>query len=189
MSSPSTITSVASTPSVSETTTTIPAPLAQPTDLKGTLSLATTTLFADVSTAATLTLTNVSDHPVSVSTSYTSRNLGIWIGYYDYTVFNLAPDQATLNPGQQRTFATTISGDIALAGGARVSAAIISQIPAEDVASPLLLPGVPSIPVTIVPPGTAPGQPLDPVFGHWKVEMSANKTQVARGNGVIVHAN
>jgi hypothetical protein len=141
------------------------------------------------SITVTLTLTNASDHPVSVSTDFGTRSLGVWIGYNDFALFNVAPAQATMTPGQRRTFVTTISANITLAGGASLSAALITQTPVEDVADPNALSGVASIPITIVPPGTAPGQPLDPVLGTWKVDMSADATQVIRGNGVIVHAN
>jgi hypothetical protein len=50
------------------------------------------------------------------------------------------------------------------------------------------LPGVPIVPISVVPPRWAPGQPLDPSQGQWLARVSAEPTAVATGERLVVHA-
>ena len=51
------------------------------------------------------------------------------------------------------------------------------------------LEGVPSVAVTIVPPGWVPGRPLEPSQGTWKAEVSADPAQGVAGEPLTLHVN
>ena len=175
---------------VTPTTTTIAPPIAQAGDLSGTLALASTTVVAEQPTGMFLTVQNTSGHAVSLY-SPTGTYLGVAMqGYASTTTANadVVTPPATLAAGETRTFAATITPPPEMVGAATISAAILHGYVHFDPAVEYALSGVAPVAITVVPPGTTPGQPLDPSLGKWTAVMSADATEVSVGGTVAVHA-
>ena len=194
-SEPATTRSTESTPlsppgTVDSTTTTVPLPVAQPTDLTGTITLASTVLMVGQPATVTLTLRNVSDHPVSLPRD-ALLNVGVSMPFDVCAGFDFASDPglATLAAGEERSFTTTLTPVSRLIGSAQISAGFLTGVPMFfDCGPQPVLDGVPPVTVSVVPPGWTPAQSLDPAQGKWSVEMSADATEVAVGDSVVVHA-
>jgi hypothetical protein len=172
------------------TTTTIAPPIAQAGDLSGTLAPAGTTVVAEQPTGVFLTVQNTSGHAVSLS-SASGTYLGVAMqGYGSTTTANadVVTPPATLAAGETRTFGASITPPPEMVGAATISAAFIQGYLHVDAAVAYALSGVPPVAITVVPPGTTPGQPLDPSLGKWTAVMSADATEVTAGGTVAIHA-
>jgi hypothetical protein len=111
-------------------------------------------------------------------------------GYASTTTANadVVIPPATLAAGETHTFAATITPPPEMVGAATISAAILQGYVHFDPAVEYALSGVAPVAITVVPPGTTPGQPLDPSLGKWTAVMSADATEVNAGGTVAVHA-
>jgi len=185
-----TIATPITTPAGGGTTPTTPVPEAQPADLTGTITVASTTWVADQPTLVALTLQNVSGHPVAFPKDIL-RLVGLYIDYFDATQFP-SNTQAPLAPGEQRTFSTTLTPRPELIGALSISAGYLQG----DVGRPVQIgarltdsfPGVAPVAITVVPPGWSTGDPLDPARGSWTVALTADSTTVTSGGTVRFHA-
>jgi hypothetical protein len=159
-------------------------PEAQAADFDGTLQVESTTLVATEPMPVTLTLRNITDHVVWVPDL---RTIGAYLGFFAAT--GMTESRTLFAPGESRTFTSTITANPALIGNARLSAAVMSGV-ALDFGTIVneYLSAVPPIDVTVIPPGWAPGQPLDPSQGTWSVELSSDVDQISFGDSLIVHA-
>ena len=188
---PTTTTTPDTTPGIDGApTTTTPAvapPLAGAADLQGTISIQST-LVAEEATPLTLTVRNVSDHAVSLEDGWPDI-LGVAIeGNYLATGGGGTNDHSTLAAGEQVSFDQTITPWDEAVGPARISAAILRSSFMTRLTGVLYrLPGVPSVPITVIPPGTVPGEPLDASLGQWGAELTTDSTTVAAGDPVVVH--
>jgi hypothetical protein len=169
------------------TQTTNPLPVAQPSDLMGTISLAGTTLVAGQPTTVGVTLRNVSDHTITLTRSWDTWP-GIYIDFFDNAGLEGVDLNAPLAAGQERTFTATITPRPEIVGTARIFAAYIRGV-VMDVGGYVdaTLEGVPSVTVTILPPGWTPGEPLEPSQGKWKAEISADAAPVVAGDPLTLH--
>jgi hypothetical protein len=180
------------------TTTIAPIPLARAGELTGSLTLAGTTLIADQPSPVTLSVRNATDHPVSLASAPDAMELGVSLDGYDIStttspdaaspVFN-QPGDATLAVGEERVFRMTITPPPEMVGAATMTAALLQFFMEVEPAAVYVFAGVPSIPIMAVPPGNSPGQPLDPALGNWKAVLSADSTEVAAGDVVLIHAD
>ena len=160
---------------------------ALPTDLTGTITLASTTWHAEQPQPVTLTVRNVSDHPILLPVGPVW--IGLYVDYVDNVLWGSPDSNPPLGPGEERSFTATITPRSDSIGTARISAAFLRGIVMDYGAGPEpFLPGVPSIPILIAPPDWTSAQPLDPAMGKWNVVMSADATEVAAGSSVVVHA-
>ena len=189
---PTTTSTPGTTPGTGGTTTTVPGiepPLAGAADLQGTISIPST-LIAKEATPLTLTVRNVSDHAVSLYDGW-AKYLGVAIeGNYLVTGGGVPDDRSTLAAGEQVSLDQMITPWSEAVGPAKISAAFLFfSFMTRDTSVMYYVPGVPSVPIMVIPPGTVPGQPLDPSLGQWKAEMSADSTAVAVGDTVVVHVD
>jgi hypothetical protein len=184
-----TITTPITSPAVGGTTPTTPVPEAQPGDLTGTITVASTTWVADQPELVSLTVQNVSGHSVSFPKD-TSRLVGLYIDYFDTTGF-ASDTQAPLAPGEQRTFAATITPRPQLIGAVSISAGYLQFGVGRPVEIGATLgdafPRVAPVAITIVPPGWSTGDPLDPARGSWTVALTADSTTVTSGGTMTFH--
>ena len=162
------------------------------------LTLAGTTLIAGQPTPVILSVRNATDHPVSLFSAPDAMELGVSLAGYDIStvtspdatspVFS-RPGAPTLAVGQERAFTMTITPPSEMVGAATMSADLLKFFMEVDPAVVYVFAGVPSIPIMVVPPGTSPGEPLDPALGKWKAALSADATEVAIGGSVMIHAD
>jgi len=174
-------------PVVGGTTPTAAVPEAQPADLTGTITVASTTWVADQPALVSLTVQNESGHPVAFPKD-TSRLVGLWVDFHDTELF-ASNTQAPLGPGEQRTFAATITPSAALIGDNElVQAGYLQGVAMYDGANLAdAFPGVPPVTITVIPPGWSHGDPLDPAQGSWEVALAADTTTVPPGGTVTFH--
>jgi hypothetical protein len=176
----------ATAPAVGGTTPNSPVPDAQPADLAGTITVASTTWVADEPALVALTVQNVSGHPVALPTEI-NRSVGLYIDTYDATFFGSNP-QAPLAPGEQRTFLATITPRPELIGAASISAGYLQSVVIRGGAIVMdAFPGVAPVAITVVPPGWSTGDPLDPARGSWTVALTADTTTVPSGGTATFH--
>jgi hypothetical protein len=170
---------------------------AQPGDLAGTIGLATTDLPVsplDVHfIAVSLTIRNVSDHPISILNLEGVGRLEVMIDIPNEPgdLEALVSELPSLAPGEQHTFLSSFDVDCpCLIGPARAIARIYvpTSAPSDADPHPENLVGVPPVPVEIVPPGWTEGDPPDTTQGKWQVEMSADAAEIPEDGAVVVHA-
>ena len=159
-------------------------PQAQAEDFEGTLQVESTTLVATEPMSVTLTLRNVTDHAVWVPGF---QPIGAYLGFFSAT--GMTAGDELFAPGQTRTYASTITAAPSLIGSASLFTAVVRGIP-MDFGTIVVdyLAGVPPVAVTVIPPGTEPGAPLDPSQGSWNIELSSDVDQAAPGESFVVHA-
>ena len=167
----------------------IPAVPAQSTDFTGTIALANTTLTAEQATPLTLTLRNVSNHPVWLVSGLEvfgangpRGNVG-----FDGALF---PTHTTFAAGEERTLTTSITPRPEMMSASSLSLALHLGGLALDLAAwaKPVLPGVPTVTVSVVPPGHTPGAALDPSQGQWLASVSSEPTAVVTGDPLVLHA-
>ncbi len=176
-------------------------PLAQLDDLQGTLTVPPT-LVAGSSAPFTLTVRNVTDHSIRwpFVAPFGGPILGLWTDGVEPANRTAAPyvdvlqvhdgEQFLLAAGQTQTFTSQINAYPEQIGPAVVSLELITinDLRHGSVGTHDAMPGVPSVPVTILPPGWTEGQPLDPAQGKWTARMSTGATDVRIGDTVTVFA-
>jgi hypothetical protein len=174
-------------PLTGATTPTVPIPEAQPGDLSGSITLASTTWVASQPALVSLTVQNVSGHPVAFPRSI-DRLVGLHLDFHN-TVLFASNAQAPLGPGEQRTFAGTITPGGELIGGTQLlQAGYLQDVVLYDGANlGDAFPGVPPVTITVIPPGWSPGDPLDPAQGSWEAALTADSTTVTSGGTVTFH--
>jgi hypothetical protein len=101
---------------------------------------------------------------------------------------NVVTPPATLAAGETRTFAATVTPPPEMVGAATISAAFMQGYIHMDPAVAYALSRVAPVSITVVPPGTTTGEPLDPSLGKWTAVMSADATEVTAGGTLAVHA-
>ena len=157
-------------------------PEAQAGDFEGSIQVASTTLTATQPMSVTLTIRNISDHAIYVAGN---RPIGVFLGFYSAT--GMTGSVALFAPGETRTYTSTINATPALIGTEQLSAAVLTAMPPGLGTNPTILAGVPPVDVTVVPPGWAPGRPLDPSLGHWNISLTTDVSQVVVGDPLVVH--
>ena len=164
-------------------------------DLVGTITPTTTTLVDEQVATIALTVRNVSDHTVTV-TDGGNETIAIQITgpEPDDTMFvrwdfEHHPGEQSLAPGAQRTFNFAFVPFRGFVGPATIAAGLFHGVPRQLFLTPTYyFTGVPTVAVTVAPPGVVPGGPLDAAQGAWNVAMSADASSVRVGDTVVVHA-
>jgi hypothetical protein len=157
--------------------------------LEGTLTVSSNPVQINTSLGVTLTLRNVSDHPVSmIDPPASDPQIAFLVRTrdrpYSFELTRFAVDVIVFAPGEERAFSAEGQiDDPYMIGDSLV------EVRAESIDRQIVY-AVAPLAIDIVPPGWTVGQLLDPSQGRWKVEMSADASSGIPGGGftAMVHA-
>jgi hypothetical protein len=187
---PSTTTSTPATPSSAGATTTIPAPPlpAGASAIEGTVTIASSTWVAEQPASFTITVRNTAAQEFRFGSAST---LGIVVqGVGSGGCIGVDSADLVLAAGEQRTYTSELTPRPDMIGPANISAGVLyvtdnySNCLSSDGFS-----GVPTVPVTIVPPYWVEGQPLDPSQGMWAATLAADATNLGIGEATAIHVD
>lgn len=166
--------------------------------LGGSITVDNPTMIAEQPAAFTLVIRNNSDQafhddirpPVHLSVMLTGT-----MSFPNSVCIDAETSDFTIGPHEQRTYSLHITPTRHMLGGARLSALLLYNGGTEGTGGPVGCIGgdsagrVPSVAVTVVPPGWVAGQSaLDAAQGHWlgKITVAANEAHA--GDTVTVSA-
>jgi hypothetical protein len=188
---PSTTTSMPATPSSAGATTTLPAPPlpAGASAIEGTLTIASSTWVAEQPASFTITVRNTAAQEFRFGSA---RTLGIVVqGVGSGGCIGVDSPGNVLAPGEQRTYTSELVPRPDMIGPATIYTAVLEATDSSysNCFSTDGFSGVPTVPVTIVPPGWVEGQPLDPSQGMFAATLAADATMLGIGEATAIHVD